>query len=63
MVVKELKQFLISIVKSHNKQELIDRIKYFWNTKLTVAQWVMMGKIQMKFEELTVTAHFANFVS
>ena len=37
-VWNHLKQFLTYTVKPRNKQELIDGIKLFWRTKLTVAQ-------------------------
>ena len=37
-VWSHLKQFLTYVVKPHNKQELIDGIKLFWRTKLTVRQ-------------------------
>ena len=37
-VWSHLKQFLTYTVKPRNKQELIEGIKLFWRTKLTVAQ-------------------------
>ena len=37
-VWSHLKQFLSSVVKPHNKTELIDGIKRFWNEKLTRQQ-------------------------
>lgn len=37
-VWSHLKQYLTHIIKPKNKQELIDGIKHFWNTKLTAAQ-------------------------
>ena len=37
-VWSHLKQFLTYTVKPHNKQQLIDGIKLFWRTKLTVPQ-------------------------